>query len=98
RVEISGLDSVARQKSIAEMSGRAIDVVADEDVIAGLQHGQQRGGDRRHSRRNEADACALLAFQRRQCILQGPGGRSAVPSVMEFSAMGMEVIGGRVEY
>ena len=75
-----------------------IDVVADQQMIAGLQHREQGGGDRRQARGRDADAGALRAFQRHQRVLQRPGGRRAVAAILELAAMGMQVLGGRIEH
>ena len=98
RVEIGGLDAVARQHAIAEIARRTIDVVADQQMIARLRHRQQRGGDRGKTRGRDAHARALRALQRHHHVLQRPRGRRAVAAIGEFAAMGMQVFGGRVEH
>jgi hypothetical protein len=67
-------------------------------MIAGLENRQQRRADGRQSGRGEANAGALRAFQRHQHVLQRPGGRRAVPAVLELAAMGVQIIRGRVKH
>lgn len=49
-IEIAGHNAKARQRTIAGISRRTIDVVTDRQVIAGLQHRQPRCRDRRRAR------------------------------------------------
>ena len=98
RIEIAGLDAVARQQPVAEVAGGAIDVVADQQMIARLGHRQQGGGDRGEPRGRNADAGALRAFQPHHHILQRPRGRRAVAAIGVFGAVGVQVLGGRIEH
>ena len=97
-IEIAGLDAVAGQHAVAEIARRPVDIVADQHMIAGLQHRQQGGADRRQARGRKTDAGALRAFERHQRILQRPGGRRAVAAVLELAAMGMQIIRGRIKH
>ena len=97
-IEIAGLDAVAGQQSVAEIPRRAIDVVADQEMIAGLQHRQQCRGDRRQARGRQTDAGALRAFERHQRFLQRLGGRGSAAAVLELAAMGMQVFRGRIQH
>ena len=97
RIEIGGLDAIARQHAIAEIAGRAIGAVGHEDVVAGLKHGQQRRGDRRKAGGHEAHTGAARAFQRHQRLLQCLGRGGAVPAILILAAMGMQVVSGRIK-
>ena len=98
RIEIADLDAVAGEHAVAEIARRAVDVIGHQHMIAGAQHREQGGGDRRQPRRRKANACALRAFQRHQHVLQRACGRRAVTSVGEFGAVGVQVLGGRIEH
>ena len=98
RIEIGGLDAVAGQQAVAEIAGRTVGVVADQKMIAGLQHREQGGGDRRQAGGRDTDARALRAFERHQRLLQRLGGRRSVAAILELAAMGMQVLGGRIEH
>ena len=67
-------------------------------MIAGIQHRQQGGGDRRQARGRNADARALRAFERHQRFLQRLGGRGAVAAILELAAMGVQVLRRRIEH
>ena len=73
RIEIAGLDAVAGEHAVAEIARRPVGVVADQQMVAGLQHREQGGGDRGQARGRDADAGALRAFQRHQRVLQRRG-------------------------
>ena len=98
RIEIGGLDAIAGEHAVAEIARGPVGVVADQEVVAGLQHREQGGARSRPGPRREADAGALRAFQRHQHVLQRPGGRGAVAAVLELAAMGVQVLGGRIEH
>ncbi len=98
RIEIGGLDAVAGQHAVAEIARGPVDVVADQDVVAGLQHREQGGRDRRQPRRHDADAGALRPLQRHQRVLERPGRRRAVTAIRELAPMGMQVLGRRIEH
>ena len=97
-IEIAGFDAIAGEHAVAEIAGRAVGVVADQQVIAGLQHREQGGGDRRQARGRKADARALRAFERHQRLLQRLGGRGSAAAILELAAMGVQVVGGRIEH
>ena len=42
-IEIAGLDAVAGQHAVAEIARGPVGIVADQQMIAGLQHRQQGG-------------------------------------------------------
>ena len=67
-------------------------------MIAGFQHREQGGGDRRQPGGRDADARALRAFERHQRLLQRLGGRGAPPAILEFAAMGVQILRGRIEH
>jgi len=46
----------------------------------------------------KADAGALRTLQRHQGVLERPGGRGAVAAIGELAAMGVQVLGGRIEH
>ena len=46
RIVVGGLDAKAGEQAVAEIARRTIDVVADQQVVAGFQHRKQRRGDR----------------------------------------------------
>ena len=98
RIEIAGLDAIARQDAVAEIAGRPIGVVADQDVVAGFAHREQGGRDRGQSRRCKTDARALRSFQRHQQILQRARRRRAAAAILELAAMGVQVVGGRIKH
>ena len=97
-IEIGGLDAIARQHAVAEIARRTIGVVADQEMVAGLGDREQGGRDRSQAGRRKADAGALRPFQRHQRILQRPRGRRAVAAILELAAMGVQIVGGRVEH
>ena len=98
RIEIADLDAVAGQHAVAEIARGAVDVVGHQQMVADLQHREQGGGDGGESRRRQPDAGALRAFQRHQHVLQRARGRRAVTPVGEFGAVGVQVLGGRIEH
>ncbi len=97
-IEIAGFDAVAGEHPIAEISRRTIGVVADEQMIARFQHREQGGGDRREPRGRDTDTGALRTFERHQRFLQCPGGRGSAAAILEFAAMGMQILRGRIEH
>ena len=97
-IEIGGLDAIAGQQAIAEIARRPVDVVADQKMIAGLQHREQGRGNRRQARGRKTDAGAVRAFDRHQRLLQRLGRRRSVTAVLELAAMGMQIVGGRIEH
>jgi len=42
--------------------------------------------------------CAVRAFERHQRFLQRPGGRRAVAAVLKFTAVGMQIVRGRIQH
>ena len=97
-IEIGGFDAVAREQSVAEISRGAVGIVADQEMIAGLQHRKQGRGDRRQTRGRNSDARALRAFERHQRLLQRLGGRGAAAAILELAAMSVQIFGGRIEH
>ena len=97
-IVVGGLDAIAGEQAVAEIARGPVDVVADQDVVAGLQHREQRRGNRGKARWRETDAGALWAFQLHQHVLQRPRGRRAVPSILVFGAVGVEVFRRRIEH
>ena len=98
RVEIRGFDPVAGQEPVAEIAGRPIGIVADQQVIPGLEDRQERGRDRREPRRRQRHAGALRPFERLERILQRPGRRRAVAAILERAAVRAQVVGRRIEH
>ena len=98
RIEIADLDAVTGEDAIAEIAGGTIGIVADQQVIAGLQHREQGGGDRGQARGRDTDAGALRAFERHQRLLQCLGGRGSPPAILEFAAMGMQIRCVRIQH
>jgi hypothetical protein len=88
RIEIGDLEAVAGEHAVAEIARGPVDIVSHQKMFAGLQHREQRGGDRGQSRGHEANAGALRAFQRHRHVLQRPGRRRAMPPIGELAAVG----------
>ena len=97
-IEIAGFDAVAGQHAVAEIARRAVGIVADQDMIAGLQHREQGGGDRRQARGRKPDARALRAFERHQRLLQRLRGRGSAAAILELAAMGVQIVRRRIEH
>jgi hypothetical protein len=97
-IEITGFDAVTGEQSVAEISRRAVGVVADQQMIARLQHCEQGGGDRRQSRRRNSDAGTLRAFERDHRLLQRLGSRRSAAAILELAAMGMQIVRGRIQH
>ena len=98
RIEKIGLDAVAGEHVVAEIARRPVDIVGHQQMIAGLEHREQGGRDRRQPRGNQPDAGALRAFQRHQHVLERARGRRALAPIGELAAMGVQVGGGRVQH
>ena len=98
RIEIAGLDAIAGEQAVAEISCRAVGIVADQEMIAGFQHREQRRGDRRQARGRNPDAGALRAFKRHQRLLQRLRGRGSATAILELAAMGVQIVGGRIQH
>ena len=78
-IEIGRLDPETPQEAVAEAPRRAVDIVRHQDVIAGLDEGEDGGVDRRQAGA-EADR-PLAALDRRHRLLQRRMGRSSVPPI-----------------
>ena len=72
RIEIGGLDAIASQHAVAEIARRPVGVVANQQMVAGLGHREQGGGDRRQGPMAPAP-------RRRIAGLRGPSARPAAP-------------------
>ncbi len=97
-VVIGGLYAEARQKPVAEIARGPVDVVADQNMIAGLGHRQQGCADCRQPGRRKAYAGALGAFERHQRFLQRLRGWRAVTAVLVLAAVSMQVFRGWIEH
>ena len=98
RIEIGRLDAIAGQQAIAKIARRPVGVVADQEMIAGFQHREQGRGDRRQARGRKTNAGALRTFDRHQRFLQRLGRRRSVTAILELAAMGMQIVGGRIQH
>ena len=97
-IEIAGLDAITGQHAIAEIARGPVHIVADQEVVACLQHRNQGGRNRREPGGHQADAGALRSLQGHQRLLQRPGGRRTEPAILELAAMRVEVRGGRIKH
>jgi hypothetical protein len=97
RIVVGGLDAEALQHAVAEAPGRLIRAVADQQVVAPAQHREQCGGNRCKPGRQQRDARAVGALERRDRVGQRLGGRRAFAPVLEFAAIVEDVICGRVK-
>ncbi len=98
RIEIGGFDAIARQQAVAEIARGPIDIVANQQMVAGLENCEQGCGDRCEARRGDADTGTLWSFKRHQGLLQGSRRRGTMTAVLELAAMGMQVIGRWIKH
>ena len=98
RIVIAHGDAVAGQDLVAELPGRAVGAVGDEQMVARVHHRQQRRRDRREARRQQGDAGALRSFERQHGRFERFGGRRAAPAVLIARAMGEKILGVRIEH
>ena len=80
RVVVGGLDPEAAEHPVAQLAGRRIGRIDHQQMIAGLEEGHQRLGDRRLAR--AGDHGAVSALQGGDRILQRERGRRAAPAVV----------------
>ena len=97
-IKVGGFNAVAREQSVAEISRGAVGIVADQEMIAGLQHRKQGRGDRRQDPRRNSSARALWAFERDQRLLQRLGSRGSAAAILELAAMSVQIFGSRIEH
>ncbi len=98
RIVIAHGDAVAGQGLIAELSGRAVGAVGDEQMVARAHHRQQRRRDRRQTGRQQRDAGALRSFEREHGRLQRFGRRRAAPPVLIARAVGEIILGVGIKH
>ena len=98
RIEIAGFDAIAGEQAVAEISRRAVGIVADQEMVAGFQHREQRRGDRRQARGRNTDAGALRALKRHQRLLQCLRGRGSAAAILELAAVGVQIVRGRIKH
>ncbi len=98
RVIIGGGDAVAREHAVAEFPRRLIDAVGNEHVIAGVEHRQQRGRDRRESGGQERNAGAIGAFELAQRIRKRLRRGGAPPPVEIAGAAGEKILRRWIEH
>ena len=91
------LDAVAREKIVGEQPGRAVRIVADQEVVAGLQHAEQRRRDRCNAGWREADTRAIWSLQSDQGLLKRFGRRRAVAPVLVLAAVRMKIVGRGIQ-
>ena len=80
-VVVGGLDAEAAQRVVGEASGRGVDGIDDEQVVAGLEQGQEGRGDGGLAGADHEGVEA--AFQPGQRILEGMAGGRAVAAVID---------------
>ena len=92
-VDEGELDAVADDDLVEEARGAAVDVVAADDVVAGVEHGDQRG-DGGHAAGE--DVAAGSAFERGEVgferVAGGVGDAGVFPAAVFLDAL--ELVGG----
>ena len=87
RVVIGRRHAEALEEALAERTGRPVDAVDHQKLVAGLQHRQQRPSDRRRARWIEPSRRGA-GLELGKGLLQRPARRRAVASVMERAVLG----------
>ena len=98
RVIIGDRDAEPGENLIAKSPRRAIGAVGDQDVIAGMDDGQEGAGDGREPRRQQRHAGALRSFQVLDGELERFGGRRAAPAILVARTMGEKILGASIEH
>jgi hypothetical protein len=77
---VSGRNPEPLQERVAELAGRAVDAVRDQQFVAVSEDGEQRGGYGRQSRGEQC--CSLrTGLQFGQCFRKRPMGRRALEPI-----------------
>ncbi|MCY1426374.1 hypothetical protein D9M71_421930 [compost metagenome] len=96
RVVVGGLDAEALERLVAEGAGRVVDRIGHQQVVAGLERGQQGGGQGAQAAGREHGAMGALQFG--QGALQGAGGGVAMATVgVEGAVLGVQGFDGGEE-
>jgi hypothetical protein len=97
-VVIGHSDVEPREDAVAKHPRRSVHAVADQDVVAGLDHRQQRRRDRRQAGRQQRYAGARRTFQFLQGYFECFGRRCAAAAVLIPRSMSDEILGAWVEH
>ena len=78
-VEIDSIDAHPLQHTLRKAAGRGIDAIGHQELVAGLQAGEKRGGYGREAR--WAEHCAGGALERRHRQFERLDGRRPAPPI-----------------
>ena len=95
-IVIRRLDAVAPKHAVAQPARGLVGAVGDQEVIAGVEHREQRGRNRREPRGKERHAGAIGTFERPQRALQRLRGGRAPPSVEVTRPAGKKILRVRI--
>jgi hypothetical protein len=98
RIVIRRLDAHALEHAVAEVAGRPVHAVGDQDVVAAACDRKQRGRNRRQSRRQQGDAGTTLAFERGERLFERFRGGGAAAAVLIARAVRHLILGGGIKH
>ena len=81
-IVVARFNAHALEHAVAEIAGRTVDAVGDQDMVAGAGGGEERCGDRRQPGRKQRHAGATLTFEFAQGVFQRFGGRRAAAAIL----------------